>query len=391
VRVLVVTDWFAEEGGTERYVELVVDSLRDDGHEVGLMTSSAGSAAGGRADYVAFGTGARAAQVALQVVNPFAVATLRRALREFRPDAVHLTLFLAHLSPAILAPLRDLPTLLLLVDYKPVCMNSTRIRRDGSPCDSAAGAVCWKGGCVSLPHYLRDRVRYRLMRDGMAHVNEARTISSSMQRTFGQAGIHAEPMVLPVARPSSRFARRRASAPTFVYGGRFAPVKGVDVLLRAFSRVVAERPRARLRLYGDGAEKPHLMGLADRLGLGSSVEWHTGMAPGWADAIGDAWAAVVPSVFPEPLGLVAIEAVVRGIPVIASDTGGLSETIQTGVTGTLVAPGDAGALARTMIEYADRPPDVPADIVRAMRERHDPLAHARALEALFSRRDVVAA
>jgi len=384
MRVLVVTDWPALEAGTERYVELVVDGLRRQGDEVRLMTSSAGSAADGTADYVAYGTDVRAAQAGLQVVNPSAVTTLRRALREFRPDAVHLTIFMPHLSPAILAPLRDVRTVLMVMDYKPVCMNSMRLRRDGSDCDEPAGAVCWQGGCVSLPHYLRDRARYRMMRTGMAQVGAVGTISGWMAAVLDQAGIDARPLALPVARVGARYERRRAPVPTFVFGGRFAPVKGVDVLLRAFALVREQRPDAQLRLYGDGPDAIDLMGLAEDLGLQRAVEWNVGMVPAWADRIGDAWALVAPSVFREPLGLVAIEGIVRGVPVIASDGGGFRETVEPGVSGSLVRSGDPGALADAMLAVAERPFDVPDEMVESMRLRHDPDVHARALRELLA-------
>src|SRR5215211_2932490 len=258
------------------------------------MTSSAGSAAGGRADYVAYGTDARSAQAGLQVVNPSAVVTLRRALREFRPDAVQLNVFLSHLSPAVLAPLRRMPTALMVMDYKPVCMNSTRLRPDGSECGSRAGAVCWRGGCVSFPHYLRDTLRYRLMRAGIGDATTVCTISTAMQRVLAQAGIDARLVTLPVAAPGPAYERRRAPVPTFVYGGRFAPVKGVDVLLRAFAAVLRARPDARMRLYGDGPDRAALTDLARDLGIDRSVEWSVGMVPGWADRMGDAWAVVAP-------------------------------------------------------------------------------------------------
>jgi glycosyltransferase involved in cell wall biosynthesis len=391
MRVLVVTDWPALEGGTERYVELVVESLRAQGDDVRLMTSSAGSAAGGTADYVAFGSNRRSAQAGLQVVNPSAVATLRRALREFRPDAVYLTIFLPHLSPAILVPLRDVPTVMTILDYKPVCMNSTRIRRDGSHCESQAGAICWQGGCVSLLHYLRDRTRYSMFRGGMARMQRVQTISAWMRDVLAEAGIDAEMRELPVTTPAPGYERRRAATPTFAYGGRFAWVKGVDDLLHAFAVVRERFPDAQLRLYGDGPEREALMRVAADLRLGG-VTWNVGMVPGWADKIGDAWSAVLPSRFREPLGLVAIESIVRRVPVIATDGGGFRESVEPGVTGTLVRDGDPLALAAAMIDAVERPLEVPADVAEALALRHDPAAHALSLRAdLASPRTLVPA
>jgi glycosyltransferase involved in cell wall biosynthesis len=389
VRVLIVTDWPLCAGGTERYVELLAESLREQGDDVRVLTSSAGTAADGDADYVAYGTDSRAMQAGLQLVNPSAVRTVRRALAEFRPEAVHLNMFLPHLSPAILRELRDVPTLLMVHDLKAVCPTGTKMRPDGTQCRSRSGPACHQGGCLSTPRYLRERSRYRMFRSGLRHVDAIYTISAAMQRELQQAGIDAEKVTLPVGRPAPGFTRRPADVPTFVYGGRLAPVKGVDVLLRAFARVRADRPDARLHLFADGPDREALEELAASLGLAESMAIDSRMWAGWADVgLQGSWAVVVPSVYREPLGLVPLEAIVRGVPVIASDTGGLSETVDDGVSGLLVPAGDEDALAAAMLDICTGRalPDrtVPGHVVHAARRRHDPASHARMVRDLLA-------
>ena len=108
---------------------------------------------------------------------------------------------------------------------------------------------------------------------------------------------------------------------------------------------------------------------------------------GWWRAAGGAWAVVVPSVWEEPLGLVAIEAIVRRIPVIASDSGGLRETVREGVTGLLYPRGDGAALARCLeavasrAALADRLPD--AEVQRLI-ARHHPDAHVEGLHGVYA-------
>jgi hypothetical protein len=88
----------------------------------------------------------------------------------------------------------------------------------------------------------------------------------------------------------------------------------------------------------------------------------------------DAWALVAPSLWAEPLGLVAIEAIVRGVPVVASASGGLGETVQDGVSGLLFPNGDEAALAERLDAVARGRafPDhqLPAALVRQVRETH---------------------
>jgi glycosyltransferase involved in cell wall biosynthesis len=68
----------------------------------------------------------------------------------------------------------------------------------------------------------------------------------------------------------------------------------------------------------------------------------------------DAWALVAPSLWAEPFGMVAPEAIVRQVPVIATRTGGFADTVVDGVTGLLVPNGDESALADAMLAVAER-------------------------------------
>jgi glycosyltransferase involved in cell wall biosynthesis len=62
-----------------------------------------------------------------------------------------------------------------------------------------------------------------------------------------------------------------------------------------------------------------------------------------------AWVQVVPSRWAEPFGLAAVDAMMRGTAVIASDSGGLSEIVREGETGFLIPPGNVGALAKALL------------------------------------------
>ena len=177
MRILLATDWNRGRGGAEAYITALRDGLRAAGDEVRLLTSSAGTAGDGTAEYVAYGTDRVAAQAFLQVANPFAVAGVRRAVHEFRPDVALVNMFAHHLSPAALLALRGVPTVLLVSDYKCVCPIGSKLLPDGSICGSLAGLVCWRSGCVSALHWLRDQPRYALIRSGLRHV--ARVVACS--------------------------------------------------------------------------------------------------------------------------------------------------------------------------------------------------------------------
>lgn len=150
MRVLLITDWTANDGGIEVYVSRAAQGLRAAGHDVRLLTSSIATDGRAAADYVAFGTDNPAAQTVLQIVNPFALARVRAAVRDFRPDAVQVNMFEKYLSPGIFQALRGVPTVALVHYSKPVCPTALKLLPGGSLCRVPAGLVCWRSGCVGL-------------------------------------------------------------------------------------------------------------------------------------------------------------------------------------------------------------------------------------------------
>jgi glycogen(starch) synthase len=159
-------------------------------------------------------------------------------------------------------------------------------------------------------------------------------------------------------------------------------------LLRALAQARGQGAEARLRVVGDGPLRPALERLAVELGLGDLVEF-TGWLPlhRVEAQLADAWALVAPSLWAEPLGLTALEAVVRGLPVIASATGGLAETVEPGVSGLLFPNGDTEALAACLVEIASGRAfvgGVPGDTVERLKTEHDLGRYVACLRALFA-------
>ena len=145
---------------------------------------------------------------------------------------------------------------------------------------------------------------------------------------------------------SGHEARRRV-----VFAGRVVAPKGVGVLIRAAAEVDAE-----FVICGDGWRLNEMRALARELGVEQRVSFK-----GWLDTdelareLAEASVVAMPSVWPEPFGLVGIEAFAAGRPVVASATGGIEDWLEDGVNGLSVEPGDAHALARALRELLDDP------------------------------------
>ncbi len=128
--------------------------------------------------------------------------------------------------------------------------------------------------------------------------------------------------------------------------------KGHAVLFEALARL----PDLAVRVVcaGGGSEGAALASRRDALGLAARVRF-LGEVAEVAELLAAADLVVVPSLH-EGLGVAALEAMAAGKPVVASRVGGLAEVVEDGVSGLLVPPGDAGALAAAMRRIAaDRP------------------------------------
>lgn len=150
--------------------------------------------------------------------------------------------------------------------------------------------------------------------------------------------------------------------------GRLDPEKGVDVLLEAFAGAAKTRPDVRLILAGKGALEGPLREQAEKLGLSDRVTFLGYVAgPALAALYRSADLVVCPSTY-EPFGIVPLEAMVNGRPVVVSDTGGMAQIVKSDRSGLKVPPGDVRALEMAMGRLLDRPEEA-RRVAEAGRER----------------------
>jgi glycosyltransferase involved in cell wall biosynthesis len=142
----------------------------------------------------------------------------------------------------------------------------------------------------------------------------------------------------------------RGTEPSLLCIGRLIPIKGHLVLLRALAQARRRAPELVLDVAGRGPLQPSLKAYARELGIEEAVRFLGYVSP-VQRAIEGAAIVVVPSLG-EGFGMVALEAMERGRPVIASAVGGLSEIVAHGETGLVVLPADAEALADAMVTLA---------------------------------------
>lgn len=220
-------------------------------------------------------------------------------------------------------------------------------------------------------------------------------LSQSVRQVLIAAGVpdsHIE-VILPgielpekLPSPEARAAARsrfgygaNANHDEFVIGhlAAFTPEKGQDVALEAALLVAARLPRARLILAGDGPERSstRITELANRA---SGIV----QLPGFVESQDDFYAALDLYIMPsrsEAWGLTALRAMAHGLPVIASNVGGLPEVVEHLASGWLVPPESPEALAAAIIEAASDPVRL-AQFGRNARRRAEQFSIQRTVE-----------
>ena len=156
-------------------------------------------------------------------------------------------------------------------------------------------------------------------------------------------------------------ARVPPASPVVGLVGRIGPTKGQLELVRAARTVLDRRPDVRFRLvggalFGADAYADAVDAEIDRLGMRGAVDV-VGFSDDPAAELDRLTVCVHASPVPEPFGQVVVEAMVRGVPVVATDAGGVPEIVRTPGRdlGVLVPPGDADALAAGLLAVLDDP------------------------------------
>jgi glycogen(starch) synthase len=165
-----------------------------------------------------------------------------------------------------------------------------------------------------------------------------RVIPNPISATMLEAGLH--------------FRRNGGSEPIVLYTGRLAPVKGIDMLLEAAKRVHDRNPAVTFVLAGPWQmpHPPQTYGLQQNCKSVNGVQW---VGPREQSELIDwykrASLFVMPSYY-ESFGISVVEAMAFGLPVVCTRAGGIPETVDDGVTGLLVEPGNSLQLADTILQ-----------------------------------------
>lgn len=354
-RILILHDYAGRRGGAEIIAQDLRTQLRERGHDARLLSSDADPYDETEApDYLCHGEAGHL-RALTETVNLSAYSKLRSALSDFQPDIVHIFMFLTQLSPVVLALLKDVPTVVDINTYRPICPSGTRWIPDRGLCTLRAGDACRRAGCFSAIGMAPRRLQMSLLQRYRGHIDMTVAPSHAMAEIL-EANDWGVDRVLPYGVPDTGPPEERCATPLFGYAGRLVSEKGVAWLLTAFARAFGSSSAARLLVIGDGPERAALEALAGRLQIAHAVDFlgHRSRSE-TQSLLRPVWAQIIPSLWPEPFGLVTAEAMMRGSAVIVSDQGASREIVDDERAGFVVPANDVDRLSKALAALAQSP------------------------------------
>jgi len=365
VRLALLTDDWHPTGGVASYVRLVAPALARAGHDVLVLHAGPQTS-----EHVA-GVMVTAIDGAFRHYNHradvAAVPLVLDQLRQFRADVVHV-----HSNenfPLVEAVRPKFPTI-KTVHTLDLCPAGSKFHfATHQPCHVTTGPLC-------LPRqvYLRctlskrPGVIWRQYRRGTRAAAQLRdfervTVASEYIRQLSISnGVAADRVsVIPYYTSCPEHVTPVHSR-TILFVGRITPEKGLDLLLDALTRVPGDW---QLSVVGHGIGMAQTCSRVHDMGLDTRVTFH-----GWLNgdalvqAYRDAAVVVVPSRWPEPFGIVGIEAMAHGRPVVAFGVGGIPEWLTDGVGGFVVPPADVATMAGRIVSVLANPAEAEAMALR---------------------------
>ena len=350
MKFIQVFNRYLAPGGEEKSVARIAAHLELGGHQVTRFWRSSAEWQGPQAP-------PRWRQPFLMRDNPRVLRELQEIHSREQPNAwiVHNVLPVVSLGVYGCARQLGVPILQWLHNYRPLSPSGTLMARDKTlqPEDrwlvwKEILAGSWHGPFMTA--WIASSYARLRRRGDFSSVKAWIAISEEMKRVFERAGWSAE--ALFTLRHSWEIRSQVSSHPDaghFLFLGRMVESKGVSFLVDLWRQ--PSLSTAHLVMAGEGALMQRL-----KKRLPANVRW-VGHVEGTDKhrLLADCRAVVIPSLWPEPLGLVCYEAYELGKPVLASRCGGLAEMVADGQTGRLLTPGSPSDWQQAILEVAGNP------------------------------------
>lgn len=337
MRILIATHHLSVVGGVETYLKTILKAMQAHGHELSLLHDTQPVA--GRETILDEKSG-----VSTWCTAGFRDAELLQQIKSWRPDVVY-----AHSlsSPRFEGELADRwPTVLFAHAYYGTCLSGTKCFRYPQirPCERTEGWGCiacyFPRGCggrspMTLPRLIQ---RVRDQRQNLSRFRKVLVASKHMYREFLRHGVQGHRITVAPLFPAGVVRDAVATEKTTIGGqilfvGRMTANKGTEHLVKSLAAAQSElKMSLSVNFVGDGPEASTTQILAGQLGIKSKwMGWLSSEAVIEQMRLADVLA--IPSLWPEPFGMVGVEAACVSLPAVGYASGGITDWLIPGVTG----------------------------------------------------------
>lgn len=345
--VLLVTPQWIRDGGVATHAMASAAVLAEHGMHVSVLTARIDSAAPVPGVTVFHSPQLFKTNVSPDVRLGDAMSSRPMAIQAHQFDDPEVVAFMQMSAPVVLS-----------AHGYTACTSGVHYFRPGQECTRPHGLGCVPNvalrGCAHTRHVRSWPAAYRRVSravEALRLADLAVSYSSAVDRHLSANGVTRRNVIPLFSTMAPVTGSGHATRRRVVFAGRVVAPKGVGVLIRAACAVDAE-----FVICGDGFGWDAMRRLARRLGVDRRICFKGWLSPQeLAHELAEASVVAMPSVWPEPFGLVGIEALAAGRPVVASSTGGVGDWLEDGVNGLCVRPGDPRALARALNELLADP------------------------------------
>lgn len=283
--------------------------------------------------------------------------TFKKTIEQIKPDIIHLHEVRKGAASIILAAKHSsIPIVQTLHDINLACMSDFGInRKTGKPCLKGSLLHCLKNNCVPFNKILRRAIPWKIKQLLDKHyVNQLICPSKFLFNTLtnlGYKNLQYLPNFSSLENNYSRIKKKNQ----ILYIGRFVELKGITCLIKAFEIIVKKYPDYKLVLIGRGPEKERLQDYIKAHKIKNITLVDTVPHKKLSYYYQQSSVVVLPSIGIENCPLSIIEAMSFGVPVVASDIGGIPELVIDNITGMLFKPGDYIDLSFKILHLLSNP------------------------------------
>jgi glycosyltransferase involved in cell wall biosynthesis len=356
LKILIIHNYYQRAGGEREAVEAQKVMLRDRGHQV-LFYSRDNS------DINLYGVWEKTTLFPQTISSSKTYRDIQTLVKRENPQVAHIHNVFPLISPVVYRALKhsDVPIVQTLHNFRFLCPNGL-FYTQGKICErciygNTLHAIRWK--CYRQSYGLSAlyalAIGLHRQMNTFHMIDRFITLTKFSAQKLAESGLAAPEKIsvlshfLPDPFPEPK--STEDLQPYILFIGRLSPEKGVATLIEA----IAQLPNITLKIVGEGVYEAPLKKLALEKGV-SHIEFlgHRSGEEKW-QLLREASISVVPSEWYENFGLAALESMAVGVPVVASNLGGLPYLVEDGKSGLLFQAGDSRDLREKIMQLIAQP------------------------------------